>query len=49
MDYTISVFTHESNLKDPALRDELSKKIGLNKSDNNKPLLFSLLSALLSG
>jgi len=45
MDYTSSVFTHESNLKDASKRDELQRKLGL-RSENNKPVLFQLINAL---
>lgn len=45
MDYTSSVFTHESNLKDASKRDDLQRKLGL-RSENNKPVLFQLINAL---
>jgi hypothetical protein len=46
MDYTLSVFTHESNLKDTTGRDDLQKRLGV-KGDNNKPLLFHIINALV--
>ena len=48
MDYTTSVFAHESNLKDPSKRDDLQKKLGV-RSEGNKPVLFHIINALLSG
>ena len=49
MDYTLSVFPHESNLKEEVTRDKLSKKLGIN-SDNDKgiPLLISVLKGFFS-
>jgi len=47
MDYTMSVFSHESNLKDAAKRDELLKNLGI-KGDNTKPVLFQIINALKS-
>ena len=45
MDYTMSVFSHESNLKEAAKRDELLKNLGI-KGENNKPALFQIINAL---
>jgi len=45
MDYTSSIFTHESNLKDAAKREELQKRLGL-KQDANKPVLFQIINSL---
>ena len=49
MDYTLSVFNHESNLKDPAKKEGLAKKLGITKSDTTKPLLFSIINSVLNG
>ena len=43
----MSVFSHESNLKDAAKRDELLKNLGI-KGDNTKPVLFQIINALKS-
>ena len=48
LDYTLSVFNHESNLKDPK-REGLAKKLGINKPDTTKPLLFSIINSVLNG
>ena len=48
MDYTTSVFSNESNLRDASRRDELQKKLGV-KVDDSKPVLFQLISSLSSG
>lgn len=47
MEYSLSVFTHEANLKDAAKREELQGKLGL-KPDASKPVLFHLINSLLS-
>lgn len=48
MDYTQSVFSHESNLKDALKRDDLKKELGV-RGEGNKPVLFHIISALVSG
>jgi len=49
MDYTLSVFNHESNLKDPAKKEELAKKLGVTKLDASKPIIFSIINSVLNG
>ena len=48
MDYTLSVFKHEANLKNYDKREALAKKLGV-KLDANKPILFQMTSNYLSG
>ena len=49
MDYTLSVFPHESNIKEEVTRDKVAKKLGIN-SDNDKgvPLLVYMIKAFFS-
>jgi hypothetical protein len=49
MDYTSSVFSHEANLKAPASKEVLAKKIGIAHPDNSKPLLFQIIQSALNG
>lgn len=50
MDYTLSVFPHEANLKEEVTREKLSKKLSLNPdNDKNAPLLISMIKAFFSG
>jgi hypothetical protein len=43
MDYTLSVFKNEANIKD-VKREELSKKVGVKNPDSSKALLISLMN-----
>ena len=49
MDYTLSVFPHEANLKEEVTREKLSKKLSINP-DNEKgiPLLIYMIKAFFS-
>jgi len=49
MDYTLSVFNHESNLKDPARKEDLAKKLGVTRPDPSKPLIFSIIGSIING
>jgi hypothetical protein len=42
MDYTLSVFKNEGNIKE-VKKDDLAKKVGLRSSDSSKPVLMQLL------
>ena len=50
MDYTLSVFPHEANLKEEVTREKLSKKLSINPdNDKNAPLLISMIKAFFNG
>ncbi len=49
MDYTSSIFVHEGNLKDPASKSELAKKLNLGDVNEKEPILFQMIRALTSG
>ena len=49
MDYTSSIFVHEGNLKDPATRSELAKKLNIADANDREPILFQMIKALTSG
>lgn len=49
MDYTLSVFPHEANLKEEVTREKLSKKLPIPNPEKDAPLFFSLIKAFLSG
>ena len=49
MDYTLSVFKNEGNIKGTPLslevkREELAKKVGLGGADDSQPVLMQLLN-----
>jgi len=45
MDYTLSVFSHESNLKDEVKRETIIDKLKLGgKPDAKKPILMNILA-----
>lgn len=49
MDYTLSVFPHESNLKEEVTREKVSKKLGVNPdNDKNIPLLIQVLKTFFN-
>ena len=45
MDYTLGVFKNEVNLKHSPNRQELSKKVGLPRLDDTRPVLMNLVAA----
>jgi hypothetical protein len=49
MDYTNNVFIHESNYKESFTRDMVKKKLHVNDTKNEQPLLLLIIKQLLGG
>ncbi|KRX03988.1 hypothetical protein PPERSA_12435 [Pseudocohnilembus persalinus] len=48
MEYSNSVFSSESSIRQEINQEELAQKVGLQQGEQNKPLLWQLLSQVLS-
>lgn len=49
MDYSLSVFPHEANVKEEITREKLVQKLNFNDSDKGVPLLFHIIKLYFSG